>query len=252
MALLRAVLDLSLIGGWVWLASDSLPQPVPALGAALFGAASAGYWAMNNSTSVREVEDEKPSRAEEAGRLNRFAGQMVKESASANGQWFEQPGLGNRMSAEAERCENLAIPLSVVFIRTRPASLANWAEGSVPRTLSDVLAQVLDGSRQKYMCGPNGREAVIAFAGGDRSAAEELTKKVFREIDSRDCEAGIVMHPEEGIEPTALAAVARLRLRPVQDSSGESTTSAEPGSITPDGAPSFTPGGADNSETAAG
>jgi hypothetical protein len=227
MALIRGLLDLILIGSWIWLASGSLPQPLPALGAALFGAASAGYWAMNTvvrpsraqEAEVPTQQEEMPARQEEVGRLTKFASRPNDDHPPApREEWFNDPELGRRMRAEAERCEKLAIPMSVIFVRTRPSSLADWSNGSPPTNLADALPRLLDGSREKYLTGAKGREAVIALVGGDRLAAEELLRRLLRELDSLECEAGIVVHPDEGVDPPALASIARLRLQPLKES----------------------------------
>ncbi len=223
LALIRVLLDIFLIGSWIWLASESLPQPLPALGAALFGAVSAGYWTMHGAAKRDEaLQKAGPAGEEEIGRLTRFTSRPAREPVAANKEWFNDPELARRMQAEAERCEGLAIPMSVIFVRTAASSLTDLADGPAPTTLPDVLARLLDGSRQKHVCSTNGGEAVIAFSGGDRAAAEDLLKRLCRQLDFGECEAGIVIHPDDGIDPAALASVARLRLHQIRGSGSSS------------------------------
>lgn len=212
--LTRAVLDLTLVASWVGLAGEVLPDPVPALGAALFGGVSAWFWATFRSTAARQsVARPAPN---EVNRIEAFTRRQTASSRDESAPTSQEIELW--LEDEARRCTTRGLSLAIVFLRVETDSLVEWAGRSPPKSLRDILSKAGEQSEIEWLIAMTGtNEAIIGLIGGGRAEAEDALQRVHAHLGGRKCEAGIVVHPSEGIEPSALAALARLRAKPLYD-----------------------------------
>ena len=214
----RACLDITLICSWIWLASEHLPTPVPALGAAGFGAIGAWFWSSLLGAAAEsgqwQVARQKREQRERLSSVATRAGR--KKGSLAGGVFLDRSEMEHRLAEEVRQAES-GTSLSVVFLRSKSGMLADWASESLQNSIHDRFMHVLSGFPPGYLAAIlSSCECIVGLPNRDRAGVEEEVRRLDG-LAGQDWEVGIAVYPEDNVEPAGLIELARLRTRPLPE-----------------------------------
>ncbi len=173
-----------------------------------------------NVTLVRDVMKVDFSPAVEPARRNieaflRFdrnrQGTIRDETTGLCTRWY----LEYRLDEEAARCRRYNHSMSVVVLRTGILDLASFSTDEwqvrsteAARRAASIVRNVdLSAALTPF-------EFAICLVHCDRAGAQRAVERLTMELSDYNCEAGISIYPDDGLDPSAMIEVARTRMMP--------------------------------------
>ena len=205
------VLNLALMGSWLWFASDQLPIPLAALLALCAGGGQLALRRLAENGARPEAHASGGRFAallslSSAGRLHA----LNDESTGLYNRWY----LERRLEEEAERCQRFDHPMAVVVVRAGLVDLPDMSNDDWQAKSADAAQRCQRIVRRvdlSAFLAP--LEFAICLVHCDRAGAEAALARIKEELADYECEGGAAVFPDDECEPRALIEFARLRSR---------------------------------------